>query len=321
MKKESIVSIFSICLVLLIVGSLIFYSDNTKYLNDIKYSGHDDNNNTSLLFVGDIMLGRNVGDEPFKYVKTLVGSADIASGNLEYAITDSKIPADKKITIKADCQKSSQLKNVGFDILALANNHVMDFGEEGLGDTIDCLKRLDIEYVGAGENKTEAKKLKIIAVDNLRIGFLSFTSISPEEAYATNTKSGVSDIRDNIEDYIKDVKAKNRINFLVVDTHWGKEYNLYPSDFQIKTAREIIDSGADVVVGHHPHVEQPYEKYKGKYIFYSLGNFVFDQEHDVTKNSFVVRMFLDEQGNIVNVEKIDLRISDSSPFIVKKVII
>lgn len=312
MRKHEKVGIL-IIIVLAVISSMSYASENVKKNNDLIYSKDADiENGTSLLFVGDIMLGRNVEKDSFRYVKNLIDSSDISSGNLEYAITENNFGADKKIKLKSSCDNSEQLEI--FDTMSLANNHIMDYGENGLNDTINCLDKLLIGHTGAGSNISEASELEIINVNNLSIGFLAYTSISPEFAYATKNRPGVAGLGEkNIFDNIKDSRSK--VDFLVVITHWGIEYSLEQNEYQTKTGHKLIDAGADLVIGSHPHVMEPYEIYKGKYIFYSLGNFVFDQKHDVTKNSMAVRLNLDNRSQVLSVEKINLVIDDTRPYV------
>lgn len=310
MRKHEKIGIF-IIFILIAMSSLSYISDDVKKNNDEIYS-KDVKNGTNLLFVGDIMLGRNVEKDSFRYVSNLIDSSDITSGNLEYAITESYYAADKKIKLKSSCDNSEQLE--GFDILSLANNHIMDYGENGLIDTLDCLDKLHINHIGAGSNISEASELEIIIVNNLSIGFIAYTSISPETAYATTIKSGVAGLGNkNVFDNIKNSRSK--VDFLVVVTHWGIEYSLESNDYQIETGHKLIDSGADLVIGSHPHVMEPYEMYKGRYIFYSLGNFVFDQKHEVTKNSMAIKINLDNKSHVSSIEKINLIIDDTRPYI------
>lgn len=316
------ISAIIIVLFLVTVISWAILSDSVRGDNDRIYS-YKESNNVNILFVGDIMLGRNVEGNPFEFVNKLISSSDISFGNLEYSITDSNSPADKKylkekktINLKSDCDVSKELKGAGFDVLSLANNHMMDFGERGLKDTMACLDNLDIYYAGAGTNISNAKKPVIVKVNNLKIGFLSYTSVSPKGAYAKSNRSGVLGIGDNTEDNIRNVK--NQTDFLVVYTHWGNEFEMSPDDIQKERGRKMIDAGADIVIGNHPHVVQPFEKYNNKYIFYSLGNFVFDQEHEVTKSSMAIRVFLDKNAKVVKIEKLNLRIKDTRPYILDK---
>ncbi len=316
---------------LLVIGLVVFpmiatsmfgFSNVTKNENEQKYSEIDANMSDyiSILFAGDIMLGRNTENDAFEYVNLLTNSTDISFANLEYAITNSNIRDDiTKISLKSSCATTGEISEAGFDIVSLANNHIMDFGERGLNDTIDCLKRLNLSYVGAGKNSYEAKEMKIITAKGLKIGFLAYTAkLYP--ALNNSAKSngpGVAYTSKNISHEI--MNAKKKVDFLIVSTHWGKEYELSPSEFQMDENREIIDNGADLVIGTHPHVIQPTEKYKDKYIFYSLGNFVFDQRRNNTRDSNVFRVFINNESKIVKIEKIDIRIEDTRPFIINKV--
>ena len=314
--------IIGFALFLIIATSISGFSTVTKKENEQKYSKIDANMSgyISIFFAGDIMLARNTEKDAFEFVNLLTNSSDISFGNLEYAITKSNVRnLESKYQLKSSCSVTKQIKEAGFDIVSLANNHVMDFGETGLIDTIDCLNNLNVSYVGAGIDSYEAKDMKVINVKGLKIGFLAYThntSLTVRDNSAKSNRSGVSYLSENISHEIQN--AKNKVDFLIVSTHWGKEYQLSPSDFQVGYNRKIIDSGADLVVGTHPHVIQPTEKYKDKYIFYSLGNFVFDQRRNNTRDSNAFRVFINNESKIVNIEKIDIRIEYTKPFIINR---
>lgn len=318
--KKSLL-IIGFALFLIIATSVSGFSNVTKNENEKKYSEIDANMSgyVSILFAGDIMLGRNTENDAFEYVDLLTNSTDISFGNLEYAITNSNIRDDiTKLSLKSSCSATREISEAGFDIVSLANNHIMDFGERGLNDTIDCIKSLNLSYVGAGKNSYDAKEMKIITVKGLKIGFLAYTArLYPSlNNSAKSNRSGVAYTSKNINHEI--MNAKKKVDFLIVSTHWGKEYGLSPSEFQMDENMEIIDNGADLVIGTHPHVIQPIERYKDKYIFYSLGNFVFDQRRNNTRDSNVFRVFINNESKIVNIEKIDVRIEYTRPFIINK---
>jgi len=174
----------------------------------------------------------------------------------------------------------------------LANNHLLDFGVKGLIRTIELLNAFDINYVGAGKNESEAYDFKIIEKNGIKFAFLAQNGIDviPINHCAQENKSGSACL--NFEKLQEKIKtAKQLAHYVIVYLHAGNEYTYQPNERQIKFAYTAIDAGADLIIGHHPHIIQSIEKYKNGYIFYSLGNFVFDQMwSDETREAIAVRI-------------------------------
>lgn len=244
----------------------------------------------SILVVGDIMLDRNVRnkintigfDEFFKGVKDLLTEPDITVGNLEGPFTNypSKTAslASKELVFTFDPALAPKLAEVGFDILGLANNHTMNFGREGYLSTKKYLQEAGLSYYGDPNNKdglnviTERNGI-VIGI----VGFHEFTYINFDKVFA------------EIE------RIRPQVDFLIVSPHWGNEYEPQPKENMKKWAHQFIDSGADVVIGAHPHVIGDVEEYNSKKIFYSLGNFVFDQYFSKeTSEGLVVKIDLEK---------------------------
>lgn len=269
-------------IVLILLTYWIFLTSNNAFAQEVQ------NQQISLAFVGDVMLARNVGkkivnlgmDYPFSKTRHILSSADIAFANLEGALTGDRTTGSSKAFIfRSPPSFGKSLVKGGIDIVSLANNHANDGGTKGLIETIGTLERLGIKYVGAGRNHFEARSLRIIEVKGKKIGFLAYTdlaNIGLSTASATSSRPGVASAQTKaIFDEIK--AAKRKVDFLVVSFHWGVEYQIgEPNARQKNLAYSCIDEGADLIVGHHPHVLQKVEVYNGKTIAYSLGNFVFD---------------------------------------------
>jgi poly-gamma-glutamate synthesis protein (capsule biosynthesis protein) len=241
---------------------------------------------TTLIAVGDMMLSRTVAaqmrlkgfDYPFQKMKMLLDSGDIIFGNLETPITAGRIIKPGDMTFRADPGVETFLAEAGFDVVSLANNHLMNFGERGLNDTLAALDTAGIKYAGAGINAEAAHRPTIIRANGIDFIFLAYDArdIVPVSYEATADRPGIAIM--DIARVTEDVRAaKTNGNVVVVSMHGGVEYAPRPSQEQINFAHAAIDAGADLVLGHHPHVVQTVEKYKGKVIFYSLGNFIFDQ--------------------------------------------
>jgi poly-gamma-glutamate synthesis protein (capsule biosynthesis protein) len=232
----------------------------------------------SLLFSGDVTLSDAFADTVGKDYKwafaklDLYRQADLAMVNLENPLTKASTPMPgKQFNFKADPDMVQVLKEGGVDLVTLANNHTMDYQSEGLLETMSTLDKAGILHLGAGRDITEARRPEIIDVKGQRIAYLGYFG---EDYAATDQSAGTSPIME--ARISQDIKAiRNQVDWVVVNFHWGQENASHPADWQVELARYTIDQGADVIVGHHPHVLQGAEIYKGRPIAYSLGNFIF----------------------------------------------
>ena len=162
------------------------------------------------------------------------------------------------------------------DLVTLANNHILDFGPEGITDSIKALDGAGIRHVGAGENREQAERLEILEVNGKRIGFLGTSRVYMSADWAAGPEHpGVFSTYDPARAVEAIKTARGQCDYLVVYVHWGVERETEPKDYQRAMGHQYIDAGADLVIGSHPHVLQPVEYYNGKPIVYSLGNFVF----------------------------------------------
>ena len=273
----------------------------------------------TLLFVGDIMLDRGVEFEikkngnnnfrfPFLKIAKELQEADILFGNLEGPISDKGQKVGSIYSFRMDPKVIDGLTFAGFDVLSIANNHMLDYGRMAMTDTFLRLKESGIDYVGAGFDENEAYAPKIKEVNGTKIAFLAFTNLYALSWEAVADKSGMALFsKDKLEGTIKN--AKNRSDLVVVSFHFGDEYKTSPTQEQKTIAHLAIDFGADLVIGHHPHVTEPLEEYKGRYIAYSLGNFIFDQNFsDETMKGLMLKVIV-ENGRIKKVSPIDFVIN------------
>ena len=230
----------------------------------------------SVLFLGDMMFDRSIRvkadtigyENIFGPSTTTIQRHDITIANLEGPVTSYK---SKLVNGSGKAISGFQftfsplvaptLNKVGIDIVSLANNHTLNFGQEGLNQTRKILNENNVKYFGSPTN-TPAYTATSTCVKNVCIGVIGWN----EFGYANDQF---------IINKIKEIRPT--VDYLIIYPHWGTEYQLKPNKKQIRLAHEWIDAGADVLVGMHPHVVQTIEVYKGKYIFYSLGNFIFDQ--------------------------------------------
>lgn len=241
----------------------------------------------TLLFAGDVYLSEHVlgaysragnitGVLDQGILKETLG-ADIFMVNQEFPFTDRGTKAaDKQFTFRLPPEKVSILTEMGVDLVTLANNHILDFGPEGITDSIKALDGAGICHVGAGENREQAERLEILEVNGKRIGFLGTSRVYMSADWAAGPEHpGVFSTYDPARAVEAIKTARGQCDYLVVYVHWGVERETEPKDYQRAMARQYIDAGADLVIGSHPHVLQPVEYYNGKPIVYSLGNFVF----------------------------------------------
>jgi LAS superfamily LD-carboxypeptidase LdcB len=240
----------------------------------------------TLVLTGDIMMDRGVeasinknyeGDfNPiFTAALPYLQEADIAFGNLEGQASDKGADRGKKYSFHMNPIVLEVLADAGFDVLSNANNHTYDWGIDGFEDTLARIKAAGMQYTGAGFTREEAETPTIVESHGIRVGFLAFTDVGPNWRQPTETQSGILVASDpRFEEIISNASAL--VDHLVVSIHWGDEYKEHNAR-QTRIAQSAIDAGADIIAGHHPHVEQATEVYNGGIIFYSLGNFVFDQ--------------------------------------------
>jgi len=284
------------------------------------------NEEKSICMLGDILIYDHLGSNSDKVV-SLLKEADIALGNLETTLATKGYPAAKSVILRVRNHSILEdFRRMNLKALALANNHTMDFGFEGLFETIQVLDEHNIAHTGAGHNLAEALKPAILQLGNLKVAFLACSSDLITHSIATEDRPGIVPLRFNIKVYVggrdqqesvvsaveitteadeEDLnnllraveKVKKETDFVVVSTHWDSPiqpmlppYRVW-GDYQVKVAHKLIDVGADVVMGHGPHVLHGIEVYKKRYIFYSLGHFVYhvnqpERVHTSYRDSF-----------------------------------
>jgi poly-gamma-glutamate synthesis protein (capsule biosynthesis protein) len=285
MKNKFIYSFF-ILVIVFIVFSVNLFKENINGNKIYNYINAERNNPVTsdgkqeikLLFVGDIMMTRYVEKRikklnkeyiyPFEKILNYLKSFDYVIANLEGPISDKGVKVGSKYSFRMKPEVAEALSKANINIVNLANNHIFDYGKVAFEDTLKNLEKNNIKYFG---NSYEPL---IIEKEGVKIGFLGFSDFLKHLEVKEN-KTGIATINDNISEIIK--KAKEKVDILIVSFHWGEEYKKIANERQRKIAKIAIDSGADLVIGHHPHVIQDIEKYKDKFIFYSLGNFIFDQ--------------------------------------------
>lgn len=254
---------------------------------------------TSFAFAGDVMLDRGVArilDKKnlylFSDIEPLLKNPTISFINLETSVSLYGKKFAKPYCFKSHPKRLFHLTNAGIDVVSSANNHSMDTLTIGIINTLSNLKNYGILATGAGTNLAHATKPVIFETNGVRIGILAFGDIAPIRFYASKNRAGVAGLFSEL--IVAEIKKlRKRVDFVVVSVHWGIEYKDFITKNQRDLAHLIIDTGADLIVGHHPHVLQGIEQYKTGMIFYSLGNFIFDQKKEIkTRYSMVGRATL-----------------------------
>jgi poly-gamma-glutamate capsule biosynthesis protein CapA/YwtB (metallophosphatase superfamily) len=267
-----------------------------------------EDNEILLYAVGDIAPSRSDPDSLFVDVRDIINDADLAFCQLEICITDrgERLPQVRH-TDRTGPEAAHAIRCAGFDVVSFASNHCMDWGQDGLSDTIKALEDADLKVVGVGASISAAREPVIVGCKGKRIAFLAYSSILPMSYWAEVDRPGCAPMRawtkyepiepdqpgtpcrvytfPNEEDLAAltdDIRqAKERADLVFVSLHWGIHFiPAVIADYQVDVARAAIDAGADAILGHHAHILKGFESYKGKPVFYSLSNFAVDLHMD-----------------------------------------
>ncbi|MBJ7601259.1 CapA family protein [Candidatus Nephthysia bennettiae] len=271
--------------------------------------------NLSLVAVGDLVptrrLWRDGAPVDREFAKTVdrLHSADVVFGDLEMPLSVRGTPREKMITFRADPAIAEDLRLVGFDILSLANNHSMDFGEEALLDTVAALDSQGIRQVGAGKDIHMATAPVVTEVNGWKLGFAAWSSLLPVGSAAGERRPGHAPLHvtsayevsahhemeepahppvvrswpqaAELQSAVQCVaELRNRVDFVAASVHWGYGFGTDIAEYQPTIAHALIDAGADIVIGNHVHAIHAVEVYKGKAILYSPGNFISQQPRE-----------------------------------------
>jgi len=285
-KLEKIIKILSLTVFLLLIFYLAlsfyfikdFFAFSYVSVESI-YDNFEQEQKINMLFVGDIMLDRHVGEKinanGMDYIfgalakKDFFTGYDLISCNLEGAVADNG--AHYEPTMSYDFSFSpaliAELNDYGFNFLSLANNHFTDQGERGIIETRKNLDALGVNYTGCRDGLVDDCSFKTVNINGKKMAMVGLSAV-----YSSLNQEEISEILSGLKD---------NSDFIIVNVHWGNEYEHNYNLIQQELAHLFIESGADLVIGHHPHVIQGLEVYQDKLIFYSLGNFVFDQYFSV----------------------------------------
>lgn len=261
----------------------------------------------TLAAVGDVMLSEALGSSR---AFAMLRDADLAFANLEVPLSRRGHPADKPIAFRADPSLAAELARIGLDVVSFANNHSLDYGTDALLDTLSAVEEAGVVVVGAGENLESSLRPRVLHAGDSRVAFLAFASTLPTGSAAAPDRPGVAPLRVEVavladapvfeeqpgtspyvrttalEDDLGQARraiaaARGQADAVVVSVHWGvppgwaAPFQGILADYQQPLGHALVDAGADLVLGHHPHTLHGIEIYRGRFICYSLGNFIF----------------------------------------------
>nr|WP_316244869.1 CapA family protein [Paenibacillus antibioticophila] len=252
-------------------------------------SGTSEQERVVISFGGDTLFSGKVEnklkqagyDYPYKHVKDLFLQDDLTVLNLETPVTEGGTPEEEKTFVfKSSPKALPEMVRAGVEAVNLANNHILDQGVEGLLDTLEHLSEAGVLHVGAGKNSKEAFAPVYVERNGIRIALCGFSRVIPRKEWAAGKGPGVAATYDSTQAVKTIEEARDQADLVLVVVHWGKERTVELEKHQTELAHAYIDAGADLVIGGHPHVLQGLESYKGKWIAYSTGNFIFTKSKD-----------------------------------------
>lgn len=282
-----------------------------------------DDRSVSLGFLGDVMLARGVerrflqnpDDFEMSDICARLAKCDHIHANLESPVSDVGSPypkQDPNVCFCADPKMVGVLERLAVSSVNLANNHVLDYGEDALRRTLEILDDARIPSFGAGENAAQANRPFVLQVGAFKVGFIGSNFIfSASTERAGRNSPGAADFQlSTLIQSVEDLKAK--VDIVVVSVHWGLEYSFYPLPYIQRAARRLVDAGARLVIGHGPHYVQPVERYGSGCIVYSLGNFIFDEPFRFSNISFALVVRVDDR-QVHDLEVIPVEIHNGVP--------
>ena len=271
------------------------------------YFSYDSTAKWSLSAVGDVNLGgdmvsllQSYGFNPWAGVAGLLGGTTLAFANLECAISyrGSPVPG-KTFTFRGPPDGLAPMRDAGVDVVSQANNHARDWGAEALVDTIGFLDAAGIGRCGAGADYEGAHTPAYVDANGLRVALLAYNDIGYDGWQGWRAAAGYPGIADAADTgrMRADIEAaKANADLVAVSFHWGTERKYTPDSRQVQLGHYAVDCGADLVLGHHPHVAQGFELYRGRLIAYSLGNFVFNPGSEAGRYTILAQLFMDSRG-------------------------
>ena len=271
----------------------------------------------TISLVGDICFDGKVekrikekgGDALFEGYREWIDKSDIVIANLETAVSErGSANQGKSYTFRSRPEILKILRKNRFRIVSIANNHILDYGITAFKDTMKNLRKNSIGFSGGAIKKSETNKFTVAYINGLKVGFLAFSKVVPYTTWHIKENNpGIMGIYPFQEkEALKLISmVTKKCDILIVSIHFGKERSLYPSTDEKVLTRKMVDSGADVIMGHHTHTIQEYEYYRGKPIFYSLGNFIFSNSNLKICNKTVMAVLkINKKGKIEKIEMV-----------------
>lgn len=256
---------------------------------------------TRVAFTGDVhgewpiasVLAR--GENPLAALRSVFRQSDLTVVNLETAVTTSGVAADKSFTFRADPALLPALREVGVDVVSLANNHALDYGSEALAETLERSRTAGLWTVGAGADADEAYAPAILDTPGGTVAVVGLSRVLPDTAWmAAGGRPGLASAY-QLEPAVQAVAAaREAADFVVVTIHWGQERALCPDGNQLRLADALVAAGADVVAGHHSHVLGGIQQFEGAVVAWSLGNFLFASRPGPGRDTVILLVELTE---------------------------
>lgn len=276
-----------------------------------------------IVLTGDILLDRGVRhaidkqgiDQLFSPgIDSVLQASDLVVGNLECPATKIKAPVFKQYIFRAEPEWLSDLKRHGITHLNLANNHSIDQGREGLTDTYQNIQQAGIVPFGAGGNMQEAVQPVLLSDSPRRVWLVASLQLALENYAHLSDQPCVSQQSiDALVSRIAQMRSADPQCYIIVSLHWGWENHVEVVPRQCYDAHRLIDAGADCLACHHTHTRQPAETYRGKPIYYGLGNFIFDPQRDINRHGAIVHLTI--TGHDAKAEEIPIVIKQCTPYI------
>lgn len=277
----------------------------------------------NILFTGDILLDRGVRqviehhgvDHLFSDgIDSVFRSAQLVVGNLECPATKIQSPVFKRFIFRGEPEWLDTMHSHGYTHLNLANNHSIDQGREGLLDTKRNILNAGMVPIGAGENMNEAVQPVLLAESPRKVWFVASLRLALENyAYLTDKPCVSQEPMDSLLERVNRLRRTDSTAVIVVSLHWGGEHTLQPVPSQRLEAHQLIQAGANVLICHHTHTLQTIEDFQGKKIYYSIGNFIFDQPKPLNSKACMVRLRIKEDD--LDIETIPIEIRQCVPYI------
>ena len=323
MKKKSIIFMAFLLISAGIIGAALFYGQQEETASTIPrestalserplaLSGKTYKQTITIGAIGDILIHTRVYEDArtgdsydFKRmlapVKKMLEEPDFTIANQESLAGGSQLGLSGYPAFNSPYEITDALQDAGIDLVTLANNHSLDKGEKGIQSSLAYYDKIGMPYVGMHKDESDASTERILSIQGIKVGFLSYT-------YGTNGIQ-VPDGKDYLVNYLEDKKIisdlksmRDKADIILVNAHWGNEYERNPSEEQKRLAKLMAENGADVIIGHHPHVLQPIEWLKHDkgetLVVYSLGNFLSGQVRDYKDIGGMVTIEIEKTWN------------------------